>query len=62
MRKTEKLDIPYITVEVINNRICTALGRHNRRLETEERKWLEKYAEKHNLGYTAYPKLEEAVM
>ena len=59
MRKTEKLDLPFITVELCDGKICTALGRHNRRLEPDEKLWLEKYADKHNLMYTAYNRVEE---
>ena len=56
MRKQEE-DAPYITVEVKNGNIYTALGYMNRRINNEERIFLEKYAEAKNLEYTAYDKI-----
>ena len=57
MRKQEEEDAPYITVEVKNGNICTALGYMNRRINNKERIFLEKYAEAKNLEYTAYNKI-----
>ena len=50
-------DVPessYITVEIQNDKLCTALGQNNRRLEKEERIFLQKYANEKGLQYTAY--------
>lgn len=57
MRKQEEEDAPYITVEVKNGNICTALGYMNRRINNKERIFLEKYAKAKNLEYTAYDKI-----
>lgn len=57
MREKENKDIPYITVEIQNGQLCTALGYMNRVLDKDEKKFLEKYAEKKNLKYTAYTKI-----
>ena len=61
MRKRKEPEVSFITVEIKNGEVCTALGRHNRRLEKNEREWLEKYAERHDLKYTAYAPLEEVI-
>ena len=58
MRRQKMEDIPFITVEVKNGRLCTALGQFNRRLESKEKKFLQKFANKKGLEYTAYPIIE----
>ena len=58
MRRQKMEDIPFITVEVRNGRLCTALGKFNRRLEPKEKKFLQKFANKKGLEYTAYPVIE----
>lgn len=58
MRKQKYEDVPFITVEIKNNKLCTALGHSNRRLDPVEREFLEKYAKNKKLEYTAYTKLK----
>ena len=48
------------TVEIKNGKLCTALGHSNRRLTPVEKEFLEKYADKKGLEYTAYTRLTEA--
>lgn len=57
MREKETEDVPYITVEIQNGYLSTALGYMNRRLNKKEKLFLEKYAEKKDLIYTAYNKV-----
>ena len=57
MRRQEYEDVPFITVQITNGRLTTALGHSNRRLDPVERRWLEKYADKKGLIYTAYSRL-----
>ena len=59
MRKSEDSDHSFITVEIKEGVIYTALGNHNRKLEKNERLWLQEYAKKKGLGYTAYSIIEE---
>lgn len=59
MRKSKELDRSFITVEIRDGNLCTALGRHNRRLEKDERLWLQAYAKNKDLDYTAYSIIEE---
>lgn len=61
MRKQEEEDAPYITVEVKNGNICTALGYMNRRINKKEKIFLEKYAKAKNLEYTAYDKIGDDI-
>lgn len=44
MRKTEDIDTSFITVEIKNGEIVTALGQQNRTISVEERKFLHLYA------------------
>ena len=60
MRKQKYEDVPFITVEIKNGKLCTALGHSNRRLTPVEKEFLEKYADKKGLEYTAYTRLTEA--
>ena len=55
MRRKDMEEIPFITVEVRDNCVCTALGLTNRRLDEDERKFLQQFANKKGLKYTAYP-------
>lgn len=59
MRKQEEKDKSFITVEIKNNKLRTALGMLNRKLEDDERRFLERFAKDKDLEYTAYAKLEE---
>lgn len=61
MRKQEEEDTPYITVEVKNGNICTALGYMNTRINKKEKIFLEKYAKAKNLEYTAYDKIGDDI-
>lgn len=54
MRIQEYDDIPFITVEIRDGILCTALGKNNRRLDTEEKEFLQEFAKKRNLKYNAY--------
>lgn len=60
MRRQKYEDVPFITVEIKNGKLCTALGYSNRRLTPVEKEFLEKYADKKGLEYTAYTRLTEA--
>lgn len=44
MRKTEDINTSFITVEIKNGVITTALGQQNRTISAEERKFLHRYA------------------
>lgn len=59
MREKEFEGVPFITVEIKNDKLCTALGYSNRRLNNKERLFLQRYADKKGLEYTAYEKIEE---
>lgn len=54
MRLQGAEELPFITVELKHNTVCTALGKNNRRLEDEEKRFLQKFAERKHLNYTAY--------
>ena len=57
MRPRDKTEKSFITVEIKNGKLSTALGKNNRRLNWEEREFLEGYAERKKLEYTAYAKI-----
>ena len=59
MRRKKFEDVPFITVEIRDGKLCTALGHSNRRLDNEEKIFLQKYADKKDLVYTAYSRVEE---
>ena len=58
MRRQGMEDMPFVTVEIINGNLCTALGQSNRRLEKEEKLFLQNFANKKELNYTAYSVVE----
>ena len=59
MRKSKRLDKEWVTVEIKEGKLYTALGKNNRRLYENEKLFLQKYADRKGLEYTAYAKIEE---
>lgn len=57
MRNSKKLDKEWVTVEIKDGQLYTALGKNNRKLYKNEKIFLEKYAERKGLKYTAYAKI-----
>lgn len=53
LRKKKEKGTPLVTVEVKNKRISQASGKFNRALEYDEKVFLQEYAEKKKLEYTA---------
>lgn len=51
VRKTEKPDIPYVTVEVKDNRVVQARAEHNHTPAEEVKKFLAKWAKKNKIQY-----------
>lgn len=57
MRKSKRLDKEWVTVEIKDGKLYTALGKNNRKLYENEKLFLEKYADRKGLEYTAYAKI-----